>query len=134
MFILIGVSLIAGSFLYGKSIGKNLKENEVLKIQQEAASKAREQERKIQSKINQALKEQINEKDIISRNLADDIKRLQHRESRRLSEAARINCQGASGLELAKEHAEFLSRYAAQAAEQDAALKACYSYADSLQD
>ena len=132
MFILIGVSIVAAAFLYGKEIGKDLKENEVLKIQNEAATQARKQERETQEKINAGLQEQVNEKNTINANLINDINELQHRQNRRLSEASTSGCAGTSGAELAREHAGFLVRYAAKAAEQDAALKNCYNYADSV--
>ncbi|MFN7881660.1 MAG: hypothetical protein ACK5PF_01400 [bacterium] len=47
-------------------------------------------------------------------------------------ETPRPACQGANGPELAGVHAEFLARYAAQAAKQDAALAACYASLDSV--
>jgi hypothetical protein len=46
-------------------------------------------------------------------------------------ETPRASCQGANGPELAGVHAEFLARYAAQAAKQDAALAACYASIDA---
>lgn len=46
-------------------------------------------------------------------------------------ETPRATCQGANGPELAGEHARFLARYAALAAEQDAALQACYASLDA---
>lgn len=49
-----------------------------------------------------------------------------------VSEAPRPTCQGANGPELAGQHARFLARYAALAAEQDAALQACYASLDAL--
>ena len=134
IFIVGGIGVAIGILFYGISIGKDIKENEVLKIQQEAAEKARNEERKRQAKINKVLQEQIDEKDAINTRLTDDIKRLQHRESRRLSEAAKARCQGATGAELSSPDAEFLAREAARGDKIRAALNACYGYADSLQD
>ena len=48
-----------------------------------------------------------------------------------MSEAPRATCEGANGPELARRNAEFLARYAAQAAEQDAALASCYASLDA---
>ena len=134
MFMILGISLIAGAFLYGKSIGKDLKENEIREVQQEAAEIARADERRKQEKINEGYQRQNEKLSTINATLTSDIKRLQHRESRRLSEASRPECKGANGLELAREYAGFLVEYSAQAAKQDAAIAACYHYADSLQD
>lgn len=46
-------------------------------------------------------------------------------------ETPRSTCEGANGPELAREHAEFLARFAARAAQQDAALTACYASLDA---
>jgi hypothetical protein len=48
-----------------------------------------------------------------------------------VSEAPRATCEGANGPELARRNAEFLARYAARAAEQDAALASCYASLDA---
>jgi hypothetical protein len=48
-----------------------------------------------------------------------------------VSESPRASCTGANGPELARVNAEFLARFAAQAAEQDAALASCYASLDA---
>ena len=47
-----------------------------------------------------------------------------------LPATARVDCKDANGAELARSHAEFLERYAAAAAIQDAGLEACYAAYD----
>lgn len=49
-----------------------------------------------------------------------------------VSEAPRATCEGANGPELARANAEFLARFAARAAQQDAALAACYASLDAF--
>lgn len=51
---------------------------------------------------------------------------------RDLPATARADVKDCNGAELARSHAEFLERYAAAAATQDAGLGACYAYADTL--
>lgn len=100
----------------------------------EAIKAALEKEREAQEQINAGLQEQYNEINSINARLNADLDRLRNRPSRAsLSKTTKANCKGVSGAELAKEHAGFLAGYAAQAAKQDAALTACYNYADSIQ-
>ena len=51
---------------------------------------------------------------------------------RDLPATARVDVKDCNGAELARSHAEFLERYAAAAATQDAGLEACYAYADTV--
>ena len=100
----------------------------------EAATQAREDEKRKQARINKGLQDQLNEKDIIASNLAADIERLHQRQSRRLSQAAAARCQGATGAQLSRPDANFLAGFASECATVESALKACYHYADALQD
>lgn len=98
-----------------------------------AVEAALKKERDTQAQINKGLQDQYDEVNSINSKLNSDLDRLRNRPSRaNLPEAAKANCKGVSGFELAKEYAGFLTRYAAQAAKQDSALKACYNYADSV--
>lgn len=133
IFILVGVALVACAFLYGKSVGKDLKENEVLKVQQEAANQAREDEREKQAKINEGLQVQVNEQININKQLTTDIVGLRKRANRAANKGARTQCKGTTGADLSAQDAEFLAREAARADQIRAGLKACYHYADSLQ-
>lgn len=67
----------------------------------------------------------------VNARLADALVRLRKRPER-LPEPARQACEGATGRELAAGDAEFLSRYAARAAEQEAALSECYAWIDAV--
>ena len=100
-----------------------------------ATDAARADEKKTQGAINDSLQRQHNEISTINDNLLADIERMQSRPtSSDLPRDPEANCEAAVGSELAREHAGFLVRYAAEAAKQDAALVACYSYADSLDE
>lgn len=67
----------------------------------------------------------------VNARLADALVRLRKRPER-MPEPARQACEGATGRELAAGDAEFLSRYAARAAEQEAALSECYAWIDAV--
>ena len=67
----------------------------------------------------------------VNARLADALVRLRKRPER-MPEPARQACEGATGAELAAGDAEFLSRYAARAAEQEAALTECYRWIDAV--
>jgi len=96
---------------------------------------AREEEQAKQERANEIAKRQYDEVVAINMRLDTDLKRLQHRESRRhLPKDSKAGCQGTSGAELSREDAEFLTREAARADRLRTALKACYDYADSLQN
>ena len=99
----------------------------------DAAIEARHQERTKQQEVNNVLRDQITERDAINDRLVSDIKRLHKRPDRRhVSETAESRCQGASGRELSGPDAFFLTRLAARAEKQRAALNACYAYADAV--
>lgn len=102
-----------------------------------AAIEARAIERILQEKTNEALKTQNDELAGVAGKLRADLERVRKRAERVATAAgvpapARPACAGASGAELARGDAEFLTRYAALAAEQDAALKACYEVFDAI--
>jgi hypothetical protein len=79
----------------------------------ERANRLEESRRGIQSRLDVALE------------------RLRHRPDR-MPDAARPNCQGATGVELSRPDAEFLEREAARADRIRAALGTCYEHVDSL--
>jgi hypothetical protein len=68
----------------------------------------------------------IDERDAIIYGLRDRAKRM--------PEASRANCAGASGRELSRQDAEFLVRFAADADLLRNALGTCYDYADAIQE
>ena len=122
--------ILYGAVQYG--IGKERAEWQWKVIQAERS--ARDDERRKQGAINEVIKRQYNEIAIINTNLNNDIIELSNRPASSLPRDPEIDCSGANGSELAREHAQFSIEYGAKAATQDAALEACYRYADSLQN
>jgi hypothetical protein len=133
-------SLLAavGLFIAGDYHGRGVKDTEWQARTQtavnEAITQARITEREQQEAVTDAIQRQYWEQVAISSDLAADIERLRNRPSRPagVPQAAGSACQGANGAELAREYAELLTRRAARAAEQDAALEACQRYADAV--
>lgn len=100
---------------------------------QEATVKARKAEQLRQQVINDTLQIQFDKQKFINDSLNTSLDKLRNRPPRRsVSKDSRTNCKGANGAELAKRDAFFLTRYAARAATQDAALTACYAAYDTL--
>ena len=125
--------LMAGAYIHGVRV-TDIKW--MAKTQQrvnEAVSEARADEKRKQGIINATLQKQADSMRLINDRLQHDIDGLRNRPDRQdLPDHPRADCSGASGAELARIHAEFLTRFSALAAKQDAALMACYEYADSL--
>jgi len=100
----------------------------------QAVKKARADEKIKQEKINETIQTQLDSLSTINDELNSDLIGLRKREGRRnLSGNSKANCKGASGAELSKPDAEFLTREASRADRIRTALIACYSYSDSLQ-
>lgn len=100
----------------------------------QAVEEARSTEKAQQQGVNDALRKQNDRLAGINGRLAADLERLRDRPERdpNLPDTARPSCQGANGTELGGFYAEFLTRYASKAAEQDAALEACYAAIDAM--
>lgn len=100
----------------------------------QASEAARKQESMWQGVVNETAKNYQGKVDGIRRNLDADLERLRQRPERAgdLPPAARVDVKDCNGAELARSHAEFLERYAAAAATQDAALNACYGVLDAV--
>lgn len=120
-------SLISGIWLHGNYHGRNMMK---LKIEQ-ANKKALQEKEKLQEKINEITREQTNKlADIIyQRDYA--LERLRQRPDR-MPKTSETQCKGATGVELSRRDAEFLTRLAARADRLRQALKSCYDYADSI--
>ena len=131
---IIAFAMWTGSvFLYGNKHGKSTLANAVNVATQNAFKKARKQEQEKQGKINEFLKKQYNEVSNINATLNDDIIKLHKRERRRDKlNSAKLNCAGATGQELSRPDAEFLTREAARADRIRLGLKTCYKYADEV--
>jgi len=98
-----------------------------------AVKKARDKEQAKQEKVNEIAQEQYDEMAAINSRLNGDLVRLRNRPSRRhVSDNTGIACTSATGAELSRQDSDFLVREAARADRLRTALKACYTYADSV--
>jgi len=133
----VGVAFVANGF-YWDYHGHTAADTEwTARIQTEraeAAKSALTAERAAQKGVNDALRTQNETLGRVAARLRHDLDGLRDRPERpaNLSETPRTDCQDANGAELAGSHAAFLARYAAAAAEQDAALSACYLAFDAI--
>lgn len=125
---------IAGVWWHGYASGTDACEDEIREVTEDARREAREIEKEQQRATDDAVRKQAEALGAVNDRLAAQLERLRDRPLRAsVSRDPDVECAGASGAELAREHAAFLTRYAALAARKDAALRACYEYADSLQ-
>lgn len=135
---LAAVLAIVGAFVAGDIHGHRSEaatwRAKVEQARADAAEQARITEREQQEAVTNAIQHQYWEQVAIADGLTADLERLRNRPSRPagVPEAARADCQGASGRELSAEDAGFLVRLAADADRHRAALAACYAYADAV--
>lgn len=122
-------SLISGIWLHGNYHGRNVMK---LKIEQ-ANKKALQEKEKLQEKIDEITREQINKLANITRQRDHALERLRHRPDR-MPKTSEAQCKGTTGAELSRKDAKFLTREAARADRLRRALNSCYDYADSLQE
>lgn len=124
--------LLAISHGYAYMKGGTARDNEhkaaLLKAQQET----QEVERKWQGAANAIVTNLEAKRAVTQRNLDIALNGLRDRPERHLPDDSRANCAGASGAELSRQDAGFLVREAARAERLQAALDACYKYADTL--
>lgn len=99
----------------------------------EAEAQARATEQRQQEAANAIARRHAYEVSTVRRNLDLALDSLRHRPERPadLPEAPRADCAGATGAELSRPDAEFLSRQAARADEIRAGLDACYRHVDT---
>jgi len=130
----IGVSLlVTGVGWFSYEAGADGVRSDMAEVVKEAVKKAREDERLKQEKVNELTQTQYDELADINKRLNNDIDRLRNRASRRhLPNESKAKCKGATGAELSKEDGRFLVWEAARADKLRAAIKACYSYADTI--
>ncbi len=88
-------------------------------------------ESKWQRELEKQRQESSDEKVAITAERDALIDRMRSRPAR-MSEPARSACKGSTGQELARDDGEFLAREAAEAAQQQAALKECYAWVDMV--
>ena len=124
--------LLAITHGYAYMSGSKHKDNEhkaaLLKAQQEA----QEVEQKWQGAANAIVTNLEAKRAVTQRNLDIALNSLRDRPDRHLPNDPRANCKGASGDELSRADAVFLTRLAARADRIQSALDACYTYADTL--
>lgn len=128
---LIAALIMVGLFFAGDRHGRSVERLKGYNTMVAAVNKAIDEERRQQKEIDDATDEYINDLLNINDNLTADLERVRARAAR-MSEAARAKCKGATGAELSREDAEFLTREAARADELRAALSLCYDYADTV--
>ena len=120
---------------HGVTTANTAWEGKLAKELAKASEAARADEQAKQRGVNDALRQQNEKLAAVNGRLGRDLDRLRNRPERPadVPETPRPSCEGANGPELARVYAEFLTRFAARAAEQDAALEACYRVIDVMQ-
>jgi len=129
------IALIFGGYAWGSSAKNNYWLSRINADKAAAVQQALTTERDRQEKANAAIRQQAADQAAINNRLRADLAGLRNRPERatNVSAGSRPACTGANGAELARIDAEFLVQFAAIAADQDAALSACYQVMDSLQ-
>ena len=125
----IAIALAGGLWLHGNYHGRSVMK---LKIEQ-ANNRALEKRQELQEKTDAIIQDQADKLANIASERDAALERLRSRPDR-MPETAQAECQGATGAELSRTDAEFLTGLAARADELRQALTACYRYADSLQE
>lgn len=130
---LTAISLVFGGYTWGDSSRNTwwLAKTETDKRQ--AIETALTTERENHAKANAVIRQQVSEQAAIAQRLRNDLISLRNRPERTtgLPTAARSSCQSATGAELSRPDAEFLSWEAARADEIRAGLIACYQVIDA---
>lgn len=127
--------LIAGALAAGLAIGgytgwtfNQARHDAAMVDAQQQAKQTEDQHNAQLAKQNQAHADAVRD---VNRKLSDALERLRKRPER-MPEDARAACKGSTGQELARDDGEFLAREAAEAAQQQAALKECYAWVDMV--
>jgi hypothetical protein len=131
----IAASLSIGIWLHGYGYGLQKEQHAAARALIVAQNESRAVEHKRYGGLLDALNTQYLEERRIAATLAADLERLRNRPPRtiRVPGDPAVDCAGATGRELSKDDAGFLTRLAARADSHRAALIACYEYADWLQ-
>lgn len=129
------VGAAAGGEIHGRKVERNYWMAKMEGVRAEAAETALAEERTKQEEVNRAIQQQADDLASINTTLQRDIERLRSRPPRtvRVPGAGKANCQGASGADLSRPDAHFLTGLAARADQLRAALAACYAYADTVE-
>ena len=126
------VILLAISHGYAFMKGGTIKENEYKAALLVAQQEAQAVERKWQGAADAIVKNLEAKRAVTQRNLDIALNGLRDRPERHLPNDPGVVCKGASGAELSRPDAVFLTRLAARGDRLQAALDACYIYADTL--
>lgn len=116
------------AFMKGGSVKENEYKAALLKAQQEA----QEVERKWQGAANAIVTNLEAKRAVTQRNLDTALNSLRDRPERHLPNDPGANCKGATGAELSRPDAVFLTRLAARGDRLQSALDACYKHVDTL--
>ena len=133
--VLIGMLIGLGWAIHDSGYDSGVADEKVIQAEATrlAVKAARETEKKNQEKINDGLQKQYDELAGINDNLASSLIRLRTRAARQhMSDSSKANCKGTTGAELSAEDGQFLIRESTRANKIRAALKACYTHADSV--
>lgn len=117
---------------YAYMTGSKHKENEHKAALLVAEQKARDIEKTWQGAADAIVKNLEAKRAVTQRNLDTALNGLRDRPERHLPNDPGAVCKGASGAELSRPDAVFLTRLAARGDRLQVALEACYAYADSL--
>ena len=132
--LILAIATGAGGYWYGGHVRDMYWQAETETAINEAVAAAMTKERALQHEADKIAQRQADELHSVNERLADELDSLRNRPSRRdLPRDSGVDCKGARGDELSREDAEAFTRLAADAEQHRIALKACYSYADSLQ-
>lgn len=133
MFLLGGIAVAAALWLHGNWHGSKTTAATYKAQIAEANVVALEEREVLQEQVDELVQKYFTDTGIITDERDAALKRLRDRPTR-VVKSPTTNCTGATGAELSREDAGFLTREAARADRLRNALKICYDYADSLQN
>lgn len=127
------IGILIGGYWWGDSARNTWWLAKTETDKRKAVEQALQTERIQQGKVNEALRQQANSQAAINNRLRTDLASLRNRPERssNVPTAAGTSCTGATGAELSRSDAEFLSWEAARADEMRSGLIACYAIVDS---
>lgn len=134
--LLVAVGLVFGGYAWGDSSRNTWWLAKTETDKRKAIETALTTEREIHAKANAIIRQQVSEQAAIAQRLRADLISLRNRPERSTSlpPDAGSACQGATGAELSRPDAEFLSWEAARADEIRAGLIACYAVIDGAKN
>lgn len=133
--LLVAVGLVFGGYAWGDSSRNTWWLAKTETDKRKAIETALTTEREIHAKANAIIRQQVSEQAAIAQRLRGDLISLRNRADRTSAESHTSGsvCQGATGAQLSRPDAEFLSWEAARADDIRAGLIACYKIIDITQ-